>query len=752
MGAGEQFQGVIGRTVAESTPWWPPHKQPPAGSPNIVIVLLDDTGFAHFGCYGSTIETPNIDRLAANGLRYTNFHTTALCSPTRACLLTGRNHHSVGMRGVSNFDTGFPHMRGSISPHAATIAEMLREHGYATFAVGKWHLAPMHECSMAGPFDNWPLQRGFDRFYGFMQGETDQFHPELTIDNHHVDPPTGPEDGYHLSEDLVIQSMRMVRDLHSVRPDRPFFLYVAFGATHAPHQAPQAYLDKYRGRFDEGWDVARDRWFARQKEMGIVPPDTELAPRNPGVDEWNALDPTRQAFARRLQEAFAAFLDHTDAQIGRLADFLAELDLLDDTIFIVTSDNGASQEGLATGVMNEFSFFNLVAEDIDHIVEHRLDDIGGPHSHSNYPWGWAQAGNTPLKWYKQNTFGGGIRDPLVIHWPARIKDGGALRHQFHHVTDLVPTFLDVLEIKAPANYRGLDQMPVHGTSLAYTFDSSDVRSRKPVQYFEQFGHRGIWKDGWKAVTHHTKGEPFDDGEWELYHLDEDFSECRNLASEHPDVLRDLIDTWWTEAGRYGVLPLDDRSWELFGGTPRPGTPHAVDTYVYFPPVSHLPSDAAPRLGGRSWTITADLERPDGRGNGVIFAQGMHELGHTFYVEDGVLTYEYNYFGSRTLLRSPEELPTGAVTVSIEFERTGPSGDLHLSVNGDLVDKQPLEKFVRMMGSTGVDVGRDALSAVSERYRGPFAYEGTISKIVFATRGRRSAADVEAAQRTAVGTE
>jgi len=343
MQPGTEFEGVIGKTVAESQPWWPPPPAAPRASPNIVAIVLDDTGFAHLGCYGSTIETPNIDRLAAKGLRYANFHTTALCSPSRACLLTGRNHHSVGMRGVSNWDSGFPHMRGAIPRTAATLPELLREYGYATYCAGKWHLAPMHECSAAGPHTNWPLQKGFDRFYGFLQGETDQFYPELTADNHHIEPPGRPEDGYHLSEDLVDQSIGWVRDLRSVRPDRPFFLYLAFGAMHAPHQAPKPYIEKYRGRFDQGWDIVRDQWFARQLELGIVPRGTTLAPRNPGVLPWADLPKNQQIFAARLQETFAGFLDHTDAQIGRLTGFLEEQGLLEDTLLMLCSDNGASQ-------------------------------------------------------------------------------------------------------------------------------------------------------------------------------------------------------------------------------------------------------------------------------------------------------------------------------------------------------------------------------------------------------------------------
>jgi len=583
------FGGRIGRTYRDSTPWWP---DPPSGlgQPNVVMVVLDDTGFAHFGCYGSELATPRIDRLAAGGLRYTGFHTTALCSPSRAALLTGRNPHAVGMRGVSNWDTGYPHMRGGISTRVATVAEMLRPHGYATYAAGKWHLAPMEECSAAGPHHNWPLQKGFDRFYGFLQGETDQFYPELTSDNGHIDPPRRPEDGYHVSEDIVDKATGWIGDLQSVRPDRPFFLYLAFGATHAPHQSPLEYRLKWRGKFDEGYEVARQRWFARQLEMGIVPEGTTLAPRNPGVPAWDELTANQRMFSARLQEAFAAMLEHTDTQIGRLVDFLERRGVLDNTLLLVLSDNGASREGGPFGVMDEFSFFNAAWEDVDEIVAHRLDDIGGPHSHSNYPWGWAQAGNSPLRWYKQNTYGGGVRDPLVVHWPNGIADRGAIRRQFCHAVDITPTILDVTGATVAEDHA---QIPMHGAPVTATFNDPDAPPARSIQYFEQMGHRGLWSDGWKVTTYHQEGEPFDDDEWALFHLDTDFSECHDLADQYPDRLRGLIDAWWVEAGRHGVLPLDDRSIELFAARPRPGTVHARRDYVYYPPLAHIPADAAP---------------------------------------------------------------------------------------------------------------------------------------------------------------
>ena len=722
----EQFKGKIGRTEKDSKPWWPDPKRSVDGSPNVVVILLDDTGFGHFGCYGSTIETPNFDRLAGGGIRYNNFHTTALCSPTRACLLTGRNHHTVGMRAIANFDTGFPHMRGCISPHAATIAEILREEGYTTLAAGKWHLTPMEEASTAGPFDNWPLQRGFDRFYGFLQGETDQFYPELTYDNHPIDPPGGPDQGYHVSEDIVDQSMAFIRDAKSIRPDRPFFLYLAFGATHSPHQAPTEFIEKYRGRFDDGWDVVREQWYRRQIEMGVIPADAELAPRNPGVRPWDELSDNEKKFGIRLQEAFAGMLDHTDHQVGRLITFLEEMGQIDNTLIVLLSDNGASQEGGPTGVMDEFKYFNGVPEDVD-AIQDRLDEIGGPHSHSNIPWGWAQAGNSPLKWYKQNTHGGGVRDPLIMHWPARIKDQGGIRGQFHHVSDIVPTILEVLDIDPPETYRGYDQMPITGTSMAYTIDSADEETRKQVQYFEMFGHRGIWADGWKAVTYHQPDTPFDDDEWELYNLNEDFSESRNLAAENPQKLREMIDLWWVEAGRHGVLPLDD-SRSLFKSMRRPGTPHAKRHYAYYPPISHLPAEVAPTLGNRTWTMSVEVDRPNASAQGVIVAQGTQNGGYSWYIKDNKMVFDYNIFAEHHIVCSDIEVPTGRIPLEVRFVRDGDTGTITLVNDGQECGTIKVPYVMRMISSTGMDIGKDTLSPVTDDYKAPFAFTGKILRL------------------------
>jgi len=723
----EGFQGTIGRLLGDSEPWWPEPPHPGEGAPNVVVVLIDDLGFAQFGCYGSDMETPNIDRLAAGGLRYTNFHVTPVCSPTRAALLTGRNHHSVGMRSVANFSSGFPHMRGHVSNHAATIAEVLRDEGYATFGLGKWHLCQMENASAAGPYDQWPCQRGFDRFYGFLDGETDQFAPDLVYDNHRVEPPKTPEDGYHLSEDLVDHAIEFIGDSTSIRPDRPFFTYLAFGATHAPHQAPAEYLAKWRGRFDEGWDVARDRWFARQKELGVVPPDTQLAPRNPGVEPWDTLSDNQKLLACRLQEAFAAFVEHTDAQIGRLLDSLEASGQLDNTLVMVLSDNGASQEGGPFGVLHEMKYFNFILETPDEAVD-RLDDIGGPDCHSNYPWGWAQAGNTPFKWYKQNTHEGGVHVPLVVHWPASITDGGGVRRQFHYVTDLAPTIYEVVGVTPPEVHRGYEQMPVTGTSIAYSFGAPDAPGRKTVQYFEMMGHRAIYADGWKAVTRHEFGSPFEDDRWELYHLDDDASECTDLADAEPERLAELVGLWWAEAEEHGVLPLDDRTLELFGARYRDRSPHPVSRhYTYRLPLAPVPAQVAPGLAGRSWDLRATIDRRSGQ-DGVLYAMGNQNSGLVVFVRDGRLTFDYNCFGDHHVVRSDAQVPEGRSVVGVAFRRGAAGGTATLLIDEEPAGTVEVPFVMRMISSSGMSLGRDHGSQVSGEYTGEFAFAGVLHQV------------------------
>jgi len=694
----DDFEGTIGRTYQESVPAWPRRPRARDGAPNVLVILIDDLGFSHFGCFGSTLETPHIDALAAGGLRYTNYHVTPLCSPTRASLLTGRYAHEVGMRGISNWNTGFPNMRGHISNNAATVAEVLRDNGYTTFALGKWHLAQMEEASAAGPYDQWPLGRGFDRFYGFLDGETDQFQPELTYDNHHVKPPRTPEEGYHLTEDLVDKAVEFLHDTKSIRPDRPC-----------------------------GWDVARDAWYARQREMGLLPESTRLAPRNPGVEPWESLTDNQRRLAIRLQEAFAAFLDHTDAQIGRLVRAIADLGDLDNTLIFLQSDNGASQEGGPFGVLHEMKFFNMIIETPDEAVKH-LDKIGGPSSHANYPWGWAQAGNTPFKWYKQNTHEGGVHVPLVVHWPAGIPARGELRDQFHHVADIVPTIYEATGVVPPENYRGNEQMPVTGTSLAYTFSEPSAAERKTVQYFENSGHRAIYLDGWKAVTRHTPGTSYDDDEWELYHYVVDRSECVDLAASEPERLKMMIERWWQEAEEHGVLPLDDRGVTLFAVRYDDNGPHRPDKrYSYFPPVTRIPTLAAAGVGGRAFDMTATIERPAGAG-GVLYATGTENSGISLFVQDDKLVFDYNYFGEHHIVESTRSVPVGASTVGLRFRRGKKDADVTLVIDGDACGEMHLDAFMRMISSVGASIGRDEGSQVSKRYRGEFAFEGRLARL------------------------
>ncbi len=727
----ERFEGTIGRTLAESVPYFDELPHPGTDAPNVVVVLLDDVGFAQFGCYGSDIDTPNIDALAANGLQFTNFHVTPLCSPTRAALLTGRSQHMAGMRSVSNFRSGFPSMLGHVSTKTATIAEVLRDQGYATFAVGKWHLAPMEECSAAGPVDQWPLGRGFDRFYGFLDGETDQFHPELVCDNHPIAAPGGPADGYHVSEDIVDQMLKMVADSKGVRPDRPFFSYVAFGACHAPHQAPPAYMEKYRGRYDEGWDVVRQRWYEKQLATGVIPSGTELAPRNPGVEAWDGLPDNQKRLACRLQEAFAAFLDHTDDQIGRLVEGLRAMGQLENTVFVVMTDNGASQEGGPFGVMHEMKFFNLIMETPDQAID-RIDDIGGPHSHTNYPWGWAQCGNSPFKWYKQNTHEGGVHVPMILHWPQGIAETqrGTKRNQFAFASDIAATVYDLLDIEAPSVYRGVPQQPVTGHSFAAVLGEASAPATNTLQYFENGGSRALVCDGWKAVCKHEKGADYDTEPWELYYLTDDMSECNNLAETMPEKLRELITMWWNEAERHGVLPLDDRGIELFGVRHRANSPHPENRrYVYRPPMSPMPGQASAVVGGRNFDLSAKITRDAGQ-EGVLYATGTENSGFSFFIQNDRLVFDYNAFDDHTVIESSIEIPAGEAEVTVKVRRlSGRLGAASIEINGETVGSADLPLLMRMMSSVGPSVGYDHGSPVSLRYAAPFGFTGTLHEVV-----------------------
>jgi len=717
--------------MSAAEPHWPDDPTPRPGTPNIVFCVFDDVGYSDFGCYGSEVATPNIDRLAAGGLRYANFHTTSLCSPTRASLLTGRHHHAVGMGSLANFDHGFDGYRGAVSKEAALLPEILRPHGWNTFAVGKWHLTPMHHSGPAGPFHQWPTQRGFDRFYGFMDGAMNHWEPFLTEDNHHVPTPDTP--GYHLTTDLMDRAVRLVSDQRSMAPDRPFFLYLAFGAGHSPHHVPKEMIDDYVPVFEQGWDAVRATRLARQQEMGLVPSSTVLPPRNPGVRAWDDLGDDERRLFVRFQAAYAAMLTHTDREIGRLIELLERTGSLDDTIFVVMSDNGASQEGSQQGTLHQGRYFERAPVSIDESLA-RIDEIGETQWFNNYPLGWAMAGNTPCKFYKQNTHGGGVRDPLVVHWPSGLANdaAGTIRHQFHHVTDLVPTVLDIVGVELPAAVNGVEQMPLHGTSMAYTFAEPDTPTRKMIQHFEMLGHRGIVADGWKAVTIHDPRTSIDEDRWELYHLDADFSESVDLAAEHPEVVERLVARWWDEAAKYRVLPIDDRA----GGGKRRRRP-IRRRWTLWPGLERVPTDAAPMLRNTDHSITAHVTVPDGGCEGALFSDGDRWGGVVLFVQERRAACHYHFPMERHEIRAEAPLTPGDHTIGwtlTRTDRTGGRGDL--SIDGEIVASVEIPRITRGFASFGgMSVGADPGAPVGTTYDSPFRFTGILHRVEIEIRQR-----------------
>jgi arylsulfatase A-like enzyme len=739
------FDGVVGRTAEESRPSFRRLPRPGPDAPNVVIVVLDDVGFAQVGCYGSDIATPNIDSIAATGLQFTNFHVTPLCSPTRACLLSGRNHHSVGMGTITGFPSGYPHTRESVSTKAAMLSEVLRERGYGTYAAGKWHLMPMDAVAPAGRFDHWPLARGFDRFYGFLNGETDQYRPNLVRDNHFVLPPS--DAGYHLSEDLVDAGEQFVVDHRSSAATRPFFLYLAFGACHGPHQAPPEYRARYRGRYDEGWDETRRRWFRRQLDLGVVPPGTTLAPPNPDVPAWDDLSDDQQRLGARFQEVFSGFLEHTDAQIGRLVEMLRRVGSLDDTLLIVLSDNGAAGEGGPFGNWNEIGQLNgIPADQAGNLA--RIDELGDASTYPVYPRGWAQAGNSPNKWYKHHTFGGGVRAPLVVQWPRRLA-GGRKVDTFQYVTDIVPTVLDGCGTTMPRAIKGIEQLPLHGRAITAITGSSEVDTRR-TQYFEMLGHRGIYRDGYKAVTHHTKGDDYTTERWELYYLPDDFSECHDLADAKPELLREMVELWWAEAGRYGVLPLDDRFLER--AQDRTGSElGSGDELVLYRGANRVSESAGPDLRGKEFTIATTLHAYEPWQDGVLVSFGGRFGGFVWYVTAGRQHFAYNDLGKATVRADERPLPEGDVDLAVRVTKTGDGtgADVVMSVGG--VDGDPFRLDATVpyyAGGNGIEVGGNWLSPVAGTYDQPFVFRGDFDRVVIRSIPADDVADVAAARHRA----
>ncbi|HZG84042.1 arylsulfatase [Paenibacillus sp.] len=727
----EQFEGRIGRTVEESIPWWPKKKDMDS-KPNIVLVLLDDLGFSQLGCYGSDISTPNIDALAQGGLRYNNFHTTALCAPSRAALLTGRNPHSVGLRTVLGSDAGFPNARGRVSKEAALLSEMLLEHGYNTFGVGKWHLVTNAEQSFAGPFDSWPLGRGFEHYYGFLGGATSHWNPELVDGNRRIPQPKRAEEGYHLTEDLTDKAIEYIREQRTAAPDRPFFCYVALGAPHAPHHAPKEFIDKYKGKYDKGWDRTREEWFERQKELGIIPKDTQLPPRNPDVRAWDELNADEKRLYARLQEAFAGFLEHTDYHIGRLIRYLQEIGQYDNTIIMLLSDNGACHMGGDHGNLNQWAEFGGPNAETFESKLRRYDEIGTPQANNHYPKGWAHVGNTPLRWYKSDVHAGGVKDPLIIHYPAKIKDGGSIRNQYHHVIDIVPTILELTGTTAPDVYKGVPQMPLHGVSMAYTLDQPEARSPKKTQIYEMNGNRAIFHEGWKAVSKHKPGQSFDQDRWELYNLNNDFNELDDLATAEPQKLQQLIELWWSEAERYGFLPLENRP--MRASLAQSNTAHQTPIRRSFYRSEYgLPPKKAPELRNKPFEIRAEVHRSDRLMDGVIVAAGGSAGGYSFYVKHNRLVFANNRNGvEHQRIVSSDELPTGSAVFRFKFEKTGDhEGVGRLYVNDEEIGTGQLTGLAQtgMLGGY-FGIGQNAITPVVPDYQTPFRFSGELIKVEY----------------------
>ena len=722
----------------------------------MVVIVLDDTGFGQLGCYGSPIATPNFDAIAANGLRYNNMHTTALCSPSRSCIVTGRNHHANGMAAITELSTGFPGYDGVIPMENGFLSEILVENGYNTYMVGKWHLTPSNQETAVGPYDRWPLGRGFQRFYGFLGGDTSQWYPELVYDNHQVEPPKTPEEGYHLTEDLVDKSIQFIADAQQVDPAKPFYLHLCFGATHAPHHVGKEWADRYQGQFDDGWDAYRKRVFTRQRELDIAPADAELSRHDPDVPDWDTLTPDAKRLYGRMMEVFAGFLTHTDHQLGRLLDFLRTLDKLDNTLIMVISDNGASAEGGPTGTTNEAQFFNQAPESLEDSIQ-RIDEIGGPTTFNHYPWGWTWAGNTPFRRWKRETYRGGVSDPFIVSWPRGINTtGGAVRHQYLHIIDMVPTVLDLLGIQAPKTIRGVTQSQFHGVSFAHTLADETAVSPRRTQYFEMLGHRAIYHDGWRAVcpwpgpsfaeAEDKFGDPIsaerlsqlDANSWELYHVAEDFAENHNVAAEHRDRLIALIGTWYSEAGKYQVLPIDGSVLSrIVSEKPLIAPPRS--SYRLYPNTQSIPFFAGPRVLNRPHSITAEVTIPETGAEGVLLSQGGAAGGYSFFIKDGKLRYSHNYL-SRAIytVHSESAVPTGKHSLRFEFEPTGEpdmaagrgaSGRLQLYIDGTLVGNTEAPVTTPFVFNPGaLTCGSNPGSAVTPDYLSPFHFTGTIEHV------------------------
>lgn len=741
------FKGKIGKTYKDSVADFPQPIQAPKGAPNIVVILLDDVGFGHPGTFGGPIPTPNLDKLASEGLRYNTFHTTGICSPTRASVLTGLNHHQVGFGTIAELSTGFPGYDSVWPLEATTVAEVLKENGYSTAAWGKWHNTPDWETTPIGPFARWPTGEGFEYWYGFHGGETSQWEPQLFRNETPVEPPKKPEQGYHLTEDITDDAISWIRRQKSIAPDKPFFIYFAPGAAHAPLHVPKEWIDKFKGQFDQGWDKVREETIARQKKLGVVPANTILTPRPKEIEAWDNLSPDARRLYARHMEVYAAFLAHADYHVGRLLDALAAMPGGDNTlIFYIAGDNGPSAEGSLTGTLNNMMTQNGVPDTVEGQLPH-MDEIGGRLHENHYPVGWSWAGSSPFQWMKRvPSHFGGTRNGLVVSWPAGIKDKGGLRTQFHHVIDIVPTIYEAVGVQAPSKVDGIAQKPVAGVSMLYSFNDAAAPTTHHVQYFETGGHRAIYQDGWVATAFHgvpwvlTGSHDFALDKWELYNVAEDFSEGNDLADEEPAKLKELQALFDSEAQKYEVFPLDDRFVERGVNPDRPSVVKGRTSFTYSAGTTRIPEGSAPPIYQRSHKITAKIVVPDSKTEGVLIATGGSSAGYTLYVKDGKVVYDYNFFGkAHYRVTSDIPLPTGEVEVVLDYtqkpfrqfvESTG--GPAKLYINSKLAGEGEIANVVpgRFSATETMDIGMDLGATVTEDYhdKAPFAFTGTIHDV------------------------
>ena len=739
-----EFKGTIEETFDKSKSDFPKPNRAPEGAPNVLLILLDDVGFGMCSPFGGSVQTPNLQKLANNGLTYNRFHTTALCSPTRAALLAGRNHHSVGTGVIIEMGTGFPGYTGIIPKDTALVSQVLRDNGFATSMFGKWHNTPEPDISPAGPFDRWPTGLGFEYFYGFNQGEAHQFYPTLYRDTKLVAPPRTPEEGYHLTEDLTDEAIDWIHNVRAASRDKPWFCYFSTGAVHAPHHVPKEWQGKYKGKFDHGWDKEREIIHKRQVEMGVIPKTAKLTSRPAGIPSWESRSDDEKKVYLRLMENYADFMAHTDHHVGRLIDSLEESGELDNTLVIyIVGDNGASAEGGLEGTFSELASLLGIQLGLDSTIN-RIDEIGGPVRETHVPVGWAWAMDSPFQWTKQvASHFGGMRNPMVIHWPQGIKAKGEQRAQFHHVIDVVPTILEACKIPEPKVVNGIKQRPIEGVSMAYTFEVADAQSKRTTQYFEMLCNRAIYHDGWIACSAfappwETGGRSVDGlktAKWELYNIDEDFSQANDLAAQNPDKLKELQDLFLAEAKKYNVLPLDPRMSERFDPRLREGG-EPPTSWTYYGNKVLMPDPVGPQIFPRAHTITANLEIPEDGAEGVVTCVGAFSAGWSLYIKDGKPHFRYTCFDIANVdIPGTVAIPTGEVTLKTEFTPDGSKeggGTLKMFVNGKPAGEGKLTRSLFRYGLEPFEVGRDSITPVDPAYAsdGKFEFTGKIEKVAF----------------------